>query len=97
MNRQIGSLENRIENAKTEKQQIHKDITKLAKQNQQTAIYAKRITLCESIQDTLESDMAEEEDRARKVLRTWIGELLGATTHKVLTLHMTDDYVISPR
>ncbi len=95
INRQVGSLEKSIENAEIEKQQIHKDITELAKQNQQTAIYAERITLCESIQDTLESDMAEEEDRARKVLRTWIGELLGATTHKVLTLHMTDDYVIS--
>ena len=95
INRQIGYLGNGIENAETEKQQIHKDLTKLAKQNQQTAIYAERITLCESIQDTLESDMAKEEDRARKVLRTWIGELLGATTHKVLTLHMKDDYVIS--
>ena len=95
INRQVGSLEKSIENAAIEKQQIHKDITELAKQNQQTAIYAERITLCESIQDALESDMAEEEDRARKVLRTWIGELLGATTHKVLTLHMTDDYVIS--
>ena len=93
--RRVGSLKNDIDNAHIEKKQIHKKIKELAQQNQQTAIYAERITLCEAIKDTLESNMAEEEERARKVLRTWIRELLEATTHKVLTLNMTHNYVIS--
>ena len=95
IDRRIGSLQNGINNAKVEKDSIYKEINEIAQQNQQTAIYAARITLCESIKDTLESDMAAEEGRARQVLRSWIKDLLGATSHKVLTLHMTDDYVIT--
>ena len=95
IDRRIGSIKNDINNAKIENNGIYEKIKELAQQNQQTAIYTARITLCESIKDTLESNMAGEEKRARQVLRTWIKDLLGATSHKVLTLHMTEDYVIT--
>ncbi|MDE2665976.1 MAG: AAA family ATPase [Acidobacteriota bacterium] len=95
INRRIGFRRNDIRNAEAEKKIIHNKIKELAQQDQQTAIYAKRIKLCESIKDTLESDMADEEKRARKALRIWISEILADTAHKVLTLKMTNDYVIS--
>jgi DNA sulfur modification protein DndD len=95
MDRQIGALRNGISEAEKEKAKIDHEINQLAQQDQLTAIYARRRSLCESVKGTLEKLLVEEENEARKVLRAGIRKVLEATTHKVLTLRMTDDYIIS--
>jgi DNA sulfur modification protein DndD len=95
IDRQIGIFKGNIEDAEREKAQIDREINELAKLDQQTAIYAKRRSLCESIKGTLELHLVTEENEAKKALRAGIRKVLQATTHKVLTPRMTDDYVIS--
>jgi DNA sulfur modification protein DndD len=95
IDRQIGALRTGIENGEREKAQIDREINVLAQQDQQTAIYGQRRSLCESIKGTLELQLVEEENMARKVLRAAIRRILEQTTRKVLTLRMSDDYVIS--
>ncbi|MCE8532262.1 AAA family ATPase [Ruegeria pomeroyi] len=91
----IGALKTNIESTGRDKIRIDNEITELAKQDKQTAIYARRRNLCESIKGKLEVQLVHEEDQARKVLRAGIRRILEATTRKVLKLRMTDDYVIS--
>ncbi len=95
IDRQIGSLKSSIDDSEKKKAQFDREINELAQQDQQTAVYARRRNLCESIKDTLESHLIKEEDVARKVLRAGIKKVLEATTRKVLTLRMTNDYMIS--
>mgnify|MGYP005852365037 CR=1 FL=1 len=93
--RKIGSLGTNISSAEREKTRIDHEITELAKQDKQTAIYGRRRNLCETIKGKLEVQLVSEEEQARKVLRSGIRRILEATTRKVLNLRMTDDYVIS--
>ena len=95
IDRKIGSLKSGISDAERDKAEIDREINNLAQQNAQTAIYSLRRNLCESIKGTLELHLVEEEESARKVLRAGIKKVLQATTHKVLTLRMTDEYGIS--
>lgn len=95
IDRRIGALQTNIGNAERERAQIDRDINELARQDTQTAIYAKRRNLCESIKGTLELQLVEEENQAKKVLRAGIRRILEATTRKVLNLRMSDDYGIS--
>ena len=95
IDRRIGALETGKADAEREKTQIDREINALAQQDQQTAIYAKRRNLCETIKGILERQLVEEEDQARKVLRTGMRRILEATTRKVLNLRMSDDYAIS--
>lgn len=95
IDRQIGALKTGIEDAEKQKNDIDQEINDLAQQDRQTAIYGRRRTLCESIKGTLELQLVEEEQQARKVLRAGIRRILEATSHKALTLRMTDDYGIS--
>lgn len=95
IDRKIGSFRTNIANSDREKAGIDKEITELAKQDKQTAIYGCRRDLCESIKGKLEDQLVKEEDLARGVLRASIKRILEATTRKVLNLRMTDDYVIS--
>ena len=95
IDRSIGSLDTGIRNDDREKTRLDGEINELAKQDKQTAIFGMRRDLCESIKGKLEVQLVSEEDQARKVLRAGIKRILGATTHKVLNLRMTDDYVIS--
>ena len=91
----IGALKTNIESTARDKVRIDNEITELAKQDKQTAIYARRRNLCESIKGKLELQLVEEENQARRVLRAGIRRILEATTRKVLNLRMTDDYAIS--
>jgi DNA sulfur modification protein DndD len=95
IDQKIGSFRTNISRAEREKNQIDSDITELAKQNKQTAIYGRRRNLCESIKGKLELQLVSEEDQARKILRAGIRRILEATTRKVLNLRMTEDYLIS--
>ncbi|WP_171172902.1 AAA family ATPase [Ruegeria sp. HKCCA5929] len=95
IDRKIGAFKTNVSSTEREKERIDKDITELAKQDKQTAIYARRRNLCESLKGKLEVQLVQEEDQARKVLRAGIRRILEATTRKVLNLRMTDDYVIS--
>ena len=95
INRQIGVLKNGISEAEREKTEIDNKINLLAQQDKQTVIYALRRNLCESIKGILELHLVEEENAAKKVLRSGIKKILESTTHKVLTLRMTDEYAIS--
>ncbi|MBN7757690.1 AAA family ATPase [Nitratireductor aquimarinus] len=95
IDRSIGAFGTGISNAERERAQIDRDINALAQQDNQTAIYAKRRNLCESIKGTLELQLVEEENLARKVLRAGIKKILEATTRKALNLCMSDDYGIS--
>lgn len=95
IDRQIGSLKSGITGSEREKIRIDNEITELAKQDQQTAIYGRRRDLCERIKQQLEDELVEEEKHAKSVLRGGIKRILQATTRKVLKLKMTDDYVIS--
>lgn len=95
IDQRIGSRRSRIAEAKKEEAQVNHDINRLALQDKQTAIYGRRRNLCETLRSTLESDLVQEEKEAREVLGAGIRRVLEATTHKVLSLHMTDDYVIS--
>ena len=95
IDRQIGSLKSGANDSEREKAEIDREINDLAQQDERTAIYALRRNLCESIKGNLELHLVEEENSARSVLRTGIKKVLEATTHKVLTLRMTDDYSIS--
>ena len=95
IDRQIGSLKSGANDSEKEKAEIDREINDLAQQDERTAIYALRRNLCESIKANLELHLVEEENAARSVLRAGIKKVLEATTHKVLTLRMTDDYSIS--
>ena len=95
IDRQIGALKTGVGNAEREKTQIDREINELTQQDQQTAVYGKRRSLCESIKGALEVQLFEEETMARGVLRAAIRRILEQTTRKVLTLRMSDDYVIS--
>ena len=95
IDRNIGSFKTNMEGTERERVRIDNQITDLARQDKQTAIYARRRSLCESIKGQLEVQLVEEEDQARKVLRAGIRRILEATTRKVLNLRMTDDYAIS--
>ena len=95
IDRRIGALGTNISGAEREKTRIDHEITELAKQDKQTAIYGRRRNLCETIKGKLEVQLVSEEELARNVLRSGIRRILKATTRKVLNLRMTDDYVIS--
>ncbi len=95
INQRIGSLKTNIDKSENEIVQIDREINELTQQDDRTAIYGKRRKLCEAIKCNLESHLAEEESQAMQVLRKGIGKVLEATTHKDLTLRMTDDYVVS--
>lgn len=95
IDQQIGALRTNVSNGEREQASIDREITELANQDKQTAIYGKRRALCESIKGTLEIGLQEEEQQARKVLRTGIRKILEATSRKALKLRMTDDYAIS--
>ncbi len=95
IDRKIGSMTTGIENAEREQDQLNREIDLLAQQDMKTAIYAKRRNLCETIKGTLELQLVDEEEQARKVLRAGIRKILDATTRKVLTLRMANDYAIS--
>ena len=95
IDRKIGALITNVENAEREKSRIDSEINDLTKLDEQTAIFGRRRSLCESIKGKLELQLVTEEDQARKVLRASIRNILQATTRKVLNLRMTDDYVIS--
>jgi DNA sulfur modification protein DndD len=95
IDRQIGALKSGIESAERESVQISHEINTLAEQDKETAVYGKRRNLCENIKGTLEVQLVQEENQARKVLRAGIRKILDATTRKNLTLRMSDDYVIS--
>lgn len=95
IDQQIGAMRINVQNAERERSAIDREINELATQDKQTAIYAKRRSLCETIKGILETQLVEEEAQARKVLRSRIRKILEATTKKVLNLRMTDDYVIS--
>jgi len=95
IDRKIGSLGTNISGSERERTRIDHEITELAKQDKQTAIYGRRRNLCETIKGKLEIQLVSEEEQARKILRAGIRRILEATTRKVLNLRMTDDYVIS--
>lgn len=95
IDQKVGALETNASNSEREKSRLENEITQLARQDQQTAVYARRRNLCESIKGKLEVQLGEEEEQARRVLRAGIKRILEATTRKVLKLRMTDDYVIS--
>jgi DNA sulfur modification protein DndD len=95
IDRTVGRLKSHAEETARDRVRFDKEINDLAQRDKQTAIYATRRTLCESIKDALEKDLRVEEDAAKKLLRSEIKGVLAATTHKVFTLKMSDDYVIS--
>ena len=95
VDRKIGALTTNVENSRREMTKIDKEITEQAKLDEQTAVYGRRRSLCESIKGKLELQLVKEEDQARSVLRAGIRRILEATTRKVLNLRMTDDYGIS--
>ena len=95
IDRRIGAFETNIKSSERERIDIDRQITELAKQDKQTAIYGRRRNLCEKIKGQLEVQLVQEEGAARKVLRAGIKKILEATTRKALNLNMTDDYVIS--
>ncbi len=95
IDQEIGGLRFSISNAERNKKQTNDKIMEFAKQNTQTAIYARRYNLCKTIIDQLEQQLASEEDQARDALCNNIQRILKATARKVLHLRMTDDYVIS--
>jgi DNA sulfur modification protein DndD len=89
IDRSIGAFGTGISNGERERAQIDRDINALAQQDNQTAIYAMRRNLCESIKGTLELQLVEEENHARKVLRAGIRKILEATTRKALNLRIS--------
>lgn len=95
MDRTIGRLKSKSEDTTREKARVDKEINELAQQDQQTAIYAKRRNLCETIKGELEIELQKEEAAAKAVLRAEIKNILSKTTRKVFTLKMSEDYVIS--
>ena len=95
INKKIGSLNSNINVSEREKGKLDSEINELAKQDEKTAVYGRRRTLCENIKSKLELQLKAEEDQARKILRAGIRRILEATTRKVLNLRMTDDYLIS--
>lgn len=95
IDQKIGALETNASSSEREISRLEDQMTKLARQDQQTAVYARRRNLCESIKGKLEVQLREEEEQARRVLRGGIKRILKATTRKVLNLRMTDDYLIS--
>ena len=95
IDRNIGSLTINVQNTERDAIRISAEITRLAKEDEQTIVFGRRLSLCEDIKSKLEQQLSEEENDARKVLRASIRRILERTTRKVLNLRMTDDYVIS--
>ncbi len=95
VDRSIGGLKTKIDDSERKKARIDAEITELAKKDRQTAIFARRRNLCETIKGELEVQLVTEEEQARKVLRAGIRRILEATTKKALKLRMTDAYDIS--
>lgn len=91
----IGSLRTGLQNSERERGALDRELNELAKLDKQTALFAKRRSICEEVKQTLERQLNEEEAQAQKVLRASISKILSATTRKVLNLKMTNDYVIS--
>lgn len=76
IDQKIGSLNSGIGSAERERTGIDREINELARQDKQTAIYARRRNLCESIKGKLETQLVSEEDQARRVLRAGIKRIL---------------------
>lgn len=95
IDRDIGALKTGIETAERDKSALDRDINTLAQQDVQTAIYAKRRNLCESLKGRLENELVEEEKYAKGVLRASIKKILDATSRKALSLRMSNSYDIS--
>lgn len=95
IDRNIGALTTKVKNAERNEIRIKAEIKDLAKLDEQTAIFGRRLSLCENIKGELERQLVAEEDQARTILRAAIRRILQATTRKVLNPRMTDDYVIS--
>lgn len=95
IDRTVGALKGRIETSERDKSAMDREINVLAQQNGQTAIYARRRNLCETVKGTLETLLVDEERQALKVLQSRIARILENTTRKALRLRMTSDYAIS--
>lgn len=95
VNRDIGALRSGIEVSERVKAGLDRDINTLAQQDVQTAIFAKRRNLCESLKGRLENELVEEEKYAKGVLRASIKKILDATSRKALKLRMSESYDIS--
>ena len=95
IDQKVGALKSNLTSTERDKLRIESDIIQLAKLDQQTAVHLRRLNLCESIKGKLETELATEENQARKLLRAGISRILKSTSRKILTLRMTDDYEVS--
>ena len=95
MDRTIGRLKSSLEEVRKDKVSIDKELNALAQQDKQTAVYARRRELCDSIKKELERELKVEEDAAKKLLRSEIRSILKQTARKVFTLSMSEDYAIN--
>ncbi|MEO7892224.1 MAG: hypothetical protein ABIW19_19690, partial [Vicinamibacterales bacterium] len=95
MHQKIGAMGNGIAMSEASKVQKEKDLRKLVETDDEARIFVQRHALCETLKERLERELCEEEDEARKMLRTQIGRVLGSTTRKHFRLKMTDEYAVS--
>ena len=95
IDRKIMALKMGIESAERDKAELDKEINALAQRDEQTAVYARRRDLCDKLKAHLETQLDEEENYAKKLLRGSMRKILDATSRKSLKLRMSEDYSIS--
>jgi DNA sulfur modification protein DndD len=95
MNRRIGTLENNLRTAEANKANKERDLKKLAESDDDARIFVKRHSLCQTLKARLESELREEEEHARSVLRLQINKVLQATTRKHFRMNLSESYNVS--
>jgi DNA sulfur modification protein DndD len=95
MNQRIGALADNVRRSEAQKAQMEQELRKLVETDDEARVFVQRNALCEALRARLKSELAEEEEFARKMLRQQIGKVLGSTTRKQFRLKMTDEYAVS--
>lgn len=95
MNRRIGTLETNLRTAEASKENKENELKKIAETDDDARIFVKRHSLCQSLKTRLETELKEEEDYARGVLRAQINKVLQATTRKHFRMNLTENYNVS--
>lgn len=95
IDRTIGALGSRIAAAESEKTAKQNELRRQAEDDDGARIFVKRHTVCEILKKRLEAELQEEEEDARKILRSSIGKVLQATSRKTFKLKLSNEYGVS--
>lgn len=94
-NRKIGSLESNLRQSEATKANKERELKKLLESDEDARIFVTRHSLCERLKERLETELKEEEEEARRMLRMQIGRVLESTTRKSFKLKLSNEYGVA--